>query len=74
MVHVVMPDPVHAQADKTDGVGQKLRPQLEQRRCDLHVGRIGREVGYVEFQDQEGHRDGKDAITQRLDAVFPQFK
>jgi hypothetical protein len=45
MIHVMVPDPVHAQAEKTDSVRDKLRPQLPQRWRNLHVWRIGRERG-----------------------------
>src|SRR5688572_26209317 len=74
MVHDMMTDPEESQADKGDDVACELGQQSNQRRRNLDIGRVGRQIWDVKLEDKKGHDNSKYAIAERLNSVFTDFK
>jgi len=67
VILVVLPHPQHAEIDEADHVHEHLRRKLAQRpRKPLRRYGLGRWNGDAE--DQDGHRNGEDAVAQSRDA------
>jgi len=65
VILVVLPHPQHAEIDEADHVHEHLRRKLAQRpRKPLRRYGLGRWNGDAE--DQDGHRNGEDAVEQEF--------
>ncbi len=67
-MYIVMPDPVDAEDDEAQGVGEQLGP--EGREVTREVAQLRRcQLGNTDLEDQERHRDREDAVSEGLDPI-----
>jgi hypothetical protein len=58
-----MVEPDHPEVDKRHGKGEELRPLVYQRGSEFSIA----DFGSAELDDQEGDRDCKHGVAERLD-------
>jgi hypothetical protein len=71
-VDAVVGHPEHAQHHEADQPGTEVRHQLEQGFVQLDVA--DQVLGQAQFDHEQGHGDGEDAVDQRFDAVFAELE
>src|SRR6185437_11453234 len=69
---VVMSDPINSKHEETDGIAHEIWPQGGEMACQADCSGLLRGTGHLDFENEQSHRDGEDAIGQRLDAALRQ--
>src|SRR4029077_8670523 len=64
----VMAHPEHAEHDEADEIDDERVLEREQVVEERVAGGVNLAVGQLDVENEQGHRDGEDAVGQRLDA------